>query len=116
MAPAAQKCVTLADLVCTPSKAELIGGQGLLRSRRQVTGQASLIFGSRGASTTTPRRPAEASPTPMGWGSPCRNFPPGVNRSRPIPHIYVGPLPEDPMRFIQGPPTLAVEGPQRERL
>jgi hypothetical protein len=34
-----------------------------------------------------------------------------VNRFRPIPHIYVSPLPENPMRFIQGPPTLAVEVP-----
>ena len=52
----------------------------------------------------------------------CPNFPRAVSRSVPDASYYTGPLPAKRMRFIEGPPTLAVEvrsendyGPAAER-
>lgn len=112
---------TLADLALTPGKAELIGGRlvhlmptGLrpnLVAGRIYRGLADHVdAGGRGVALTDN----------MGFVVP--KLPSGRESFSPDLAYYSGPFSADDMRFIQGPPTFAVEvrsendfGPAAER-
>jgi Uma2 family endonuclease len=99
---------TLDDLLKVEGKAELIGGRivhylatGHLPSRvafriaRSLDDHAEAT--GRGVAYTDN----------MGFAVP--ELPSGRESFSPDTSFYVGPLPDNPMKFVQGPPTFAVE-------
>ena len=108
MAIASQVNATLDDLLREPGRAELIGGRIV---RYMAVGYrpnrvAGRIYRSlddyceregRGVATTDS----------MGYAVPVLIS--GRQSFSPDAAYYVGPMPANPMRFIEGPPTLAVE-------
>jgi Uma2 family endonuclease len=108
MASVEQARATLEDLYRTPGKAELIGGRivRLMATGHKPSRVAGRIFlslddyaekNSRGVAFTDN----------MGFAVP--ELPSGRESFSPNAAYYVGPLPENRMKFIEGPPTLAVE-------
>ena len=57
----------------------------------------------------TPRAPVAASLTPTTWDSSFPKLPSGRESFSPDASYFVGDLPDNPMRFVQGAPTFAVE-------
>jgi Uma2 family endonuclease len=99
---------TLDDLYRTPEKAELIGGRIV---RFMATGfkpnrVAGRIFRSLDDYSEATGR-GMALTDNMGFAIP--ELPSGRESFSPDASYYDGPLPANPMRFIEGPPTLAVE-------
>jgi Uma2 family endonuclease len=108
MATASPTRATLDDLLNEPGRAELIGGRimrympvGFLPNRiaariyRSLDDHAEAI--GHGVATTDS----------MGYAVP--ELASGRQSFSPDAAYYDGPLPTNPMRFIEGPPTLAVE-------
>jgi len=103
-----QARATLDDLYKTPEKAELIGGRIV---RYTATGRkpnrvASRIFRSLDDHATQTGR-GEAYTDNIGFAVP--ELPSGRESFAPDASYYDGPMPADPMRFIEGPPTFAAE-------
>ncbi len=99
---------TLDDLMKVDGQAELIGGrivhqmaaghlpsQVVARILRSLDDHAELT--GRGMAFTST----------LGYAVP--ELPSGRESFSPDASYYVGPLPDNPMRFIEGPPTFAVE-------
>jgi len=99
---------TLDDLYRVEGKAELIGG-------RIVHFMASGDLPSRVAFRIAKHLDAHAESTgrgvayPDGMGYAVPELPSGRESFSPNASYYSGPLPANPMRFIDGPPTLAAE-------
>jgi Uma2 family endonuclease len=99
---------TLEDLYKTPEKAELIGGRIV---RFLATGHKPNRVAFRIA------RSLDDYATQIGKGVVCTDnigfaiteLPSGRESFAPDAAYYDGPLPANPMRFIEGPPTFAVE-------
>ena len=103
-----QARATLDDLSQIPEKSELIGGRIV---RFMATGHKPNRVGFRIA------RSLDDHATESGKGVACTDnigfaipeLRSGRESFSPDASYYVGPLPQDLMRFIEGPPTLAVE-------
>jgi Uma2 family endonuclease len=99
---------TLDDLLRTEGKAELIGGRivHFMASGHQPCVVALEITVSlRGYARQNGRGVAYAD----GIGFAVPELPSGRESFSPDSSYYVGPLPARRMRFVEGPPTLAVE-------
>jgi Uma2 family endonuclease len=108
MASIGQVRATLDDLYREPGKAELIGGRivQLMATGRTPNRVAGRIFRSLDDYAEKTGK-GEAYTDNMGFAIP--ELPSGRESFSPDAAYYVGPLPANPMRFIEGPPTLAVE-------
>ena len=108
MSQVSQARATLADLYRTPGKAELIGGRivHFLATGHKPSRVAFRIARSLDEYATRGGR-GEAHPDNLGYAIP--ELPSGRESFSPDASYYDGPLPANPMRFIEGPPTLAVE-------
>ncbi len=106
--PTAPPRATLADLMRTPGKAELIGG-------RIVTFMATGHLPSRIASRIFRSLDDHAEATGQGLayndnvGFAVPELSSGRQSFSPDASYYLGPLPANGMDFLEGPPTLAVE-------
>jgi Uma2 family endonuclease len=103
-----QARATLDDLYRTPEKAELIGGRIV---RFMATGHKPnrvpfRIARSLDDYANTARR-GIAYTDNIGFAVP--ELPSGRESFSPDASYYDGPLPANPMRFIEGPPTFAAE-------
>lgn len=108
MAIGSTKRATLDDLLRVDGKAELIGGRivHLMPSGFTPSQVAFEIAVSlREFARTTGRGYAFADN--MGFAVP--KLPSGRESFSPDASYYVGPLPRNLMRFVEGPPTFAVE-------
>jgi Uma2 family endonuclease len=103
-----QAPATLEDLYREPGKAELIGGRIV---RFMATGRKPARIGGRiyrsldDHAEQTGR--GEAYPDNVGFAIPM--LPSRRQSFSPDASYYLGPFPENPMHFLDGPPTLAVE-------
>ncbi|MFO0960274.1 MAG: Uma2 family endonuclease [Isosphaeraceae bacterium] len=108
MSPATQTAATLADLSRVEGKAELIGGRIV---HLMPTGFRPGRIGARIFRSLDDHAEATgqgvALPDNVGFAVP--ELASGRQSFSPDAAYYVGPLPTNPMRFIEGPPTLAVE-------
>ena len=99
---------TLDDLYRTPEKAELIGGRIV---RFLATGRMPSRVAFRIARSLDDHAPqigkGEAYADNTGFAIP--QLPSGRESFSPDASYYDGPLPLNPMRFIEGPPTFAAE-------
>ena len=121
MATASPTRATLDDLYRVDGKAELIGGRIVhhMASGRKPNRVAFRIARSLDDYAEATGR-GEAFTDNMGFAVP--ELPSGRESFSPDAAYYVGPFPANPMRFIEGPPTFAVEvrsendyGPAAER-
>jgi hypothetical protein len=99
---------TLDDLSREEGKAELIGGRivRFMASGHLPSAVAEEIFISlRGHQKATKQGVAHAD----GIGYAVEELPSGRESFTPDASFYTGPLPVNPMRFIEGAPTFAVE-------
>jgi Uma2 family endonuclease len=103
-----QARATLDDLYKTPEKSELIGGRIVryMATGRKPSRVAGRICRSLDDHATQTGR-GEAHPGSLGFAIP--ELPSGRQSFSPDASYYDGRLPADPMRFIEGPPTLGVE-------
>jgi Uma2 family endonuclease len=108
MSTVRQARATLDDLYRTPEKAELIGGRivRFLATGRKPSRVAGRIYRSLDDHATQTGR-GEAHPDNMGYA--ILELRSGPESFSPDASYYDGPLPANPMRFIEGPPTFAVE-------
>src|SRR5437868_5925396 len=108
MPPTTQTRSTLADLVRTPGKAELIGGRivHLRPTGYRPNRVAARIFRSLDDHAEMSGQ-GEAYTDNMGFVVPELSS--GRQSFSPDASYYLGPLPADEMDFIEGPPTLAIE-------
>jgi Uma2 family endonuclease len=108
MSQVEQARATLEDLYRFPGKAELIGGRIVpqMATGRRPNRVASRIFRSLDDYAEQTGK-GEAYTDNMGFAVP--ELPSGRESFSPDTGYYTGPFPEDDMRFITGPPTLAVE-------
>jgi Uma2 family endonuclease len=99
---------TLEDLYREPGKAELIGGRiaSIMPPGRKPNRIAGRIYRSL-AEYADSLGQGEAFTDNMGFTIP--ELPSGRESFSPDAAYYLGPMPAEPMRFIEGPPTLAVE-------
>jgi Uma2 family endonuclease len=103
-----QRTMTKADLARVTDKAELIDGQIVLliptgRKPGRVRGR---IYRSLDDYATASEL-GEAYPDNVGFGVPRLSS--GRESFTPDASFHFGPFPADPMRFLEGPPALAVE-------
>ncbi len=121
MAIGSSKRATLDDLLKADGKTELIGGRIVhyMASGHQPSQVAGRIY-RRLADHVDGIGRGFAYPDNMGFAVP--ELPSGRESFSPDVAYYVGPLPANRMRFVEGPPTLAVEvrsendyGPAAER-
>jgi Uma2 family endonuclease len=107
MATATQRA-TLDDLYRYPGKAELINGRivPLMATGRRPNRVALRIVRSLDDYAQA-RGVGEAYTDNMGFAVPM--LPSGREAFNPDASYYNGPFPADDMRFIEGPPTFAVE-------
>jgi Uma2 family endonuclease len=108
MSAVRQARATLDDLYRTPEKAELIGGRIV---RFMATGLkpnrvASRTFRSLDDFAAAAGRGIALTDN-MGFAIP--ELPSGRESFAPNAAYYDGPVPANPMRFIEGPPTFAAE-------
>ena len=103
-----QARATLDDLYRTPGKAELIGGriEPLMATGRIPNRVAFRITRSLDDYATQTGK-GEAYTDNMGFTIP--ELPSGRESFSPDASYYIGPMPANPMRFIEGPPTFAAE-------
>ena len=108
MATIHQTVETIEDLLREPGKAELIGGRIVrqLPTGRMPSRVASMIFISLNEHANRVGR-GEAYGDNIGFTVPELRS--GRRSFSPDASYYDGPMPANPMRFIEGPPTLAVE-------
>src|SRR6266852_6617146 len=108
MSAIGQARATLDDLYRAPGKAELIGGR---IKEYMATGHIPSRVAFRIARSlddhATQIRKGVAYPDNMGFAVP--ELPSGRESFSPDASYYDGPLPANPMRFIEGPPTFAAE-------
>ena len=99
---------TLADLYNEEGKAELIGGRivRFMASGHLPSKVAEEIFVSLRLHTKSTKR-GIAHADGIGYAVP--ELPSGRESFSPDASYYAGNLPANPMRFIEGPPTFAVE-------
>jgi Uma2 family endonuclease len=107
MATATQRA-TLDDLYRYPGKAELINGRivPLMATGHRPNRIAARIFRSLDDYAQA-RGIGEAYTDNMGFAVPM--LPSGREAFNPDASYYDGPLPANLMRFVEGPPTFAVE-------
>lgn len=99
---------TLDDLARVSGKAELINGriERLMPTGRKPGRVAGRIY--RGLDDhATQTGQGEAYPDNVGFAVPRLRS--GRESFAPDASYHLGPFPDDPMRFLEGPPTLAVE-------
>jgi Uma2 family endonuclease len=108
MSSVRQARATLDDLYRTPGKAELIGGRivPFMPTGRKPNRVAFRIARSLDDRANQTGR-GEAFTDNMGFAIP--ELPSGRESFSPDASYYEGPLPANPMRFIEGPPTFAAE-------
>jgi Uma2 family endonuclease len=108
MSAVRQARATLDDLYRTPEKAELIGGRivRFMAAGHKPNRVAGRIYRSLDDYADTARR-GVASTDNIGFAIP--ELPSGRESFAPDASYFDGPLPANLMRFIEGPPTLAVE-------
>ena len=108
MAQVEQQRATLDDLFQSDVKAELIGGRivQLMPTGRKPNRVAGRIFRSLDEHAEKSDR-GEAYTDNMGFAVP--ELASGRESFSPDAAYYDGPLPENEMKFIQGPPSFAVE-------
>lgn len=108
MATVGQARATLDDLYREPGKAELIGGRivQLMATGHLPNRIAGRIFRSLDDYAEQTGRGVACTDN-MGFAIP--ELPSGRESFSPDAAYYDGPMPANPMRFIEGPPTLAVE-------
>ena len=108
MATVTPKRATIDDLLRTEGKAELIGGRVVqfMATGRKPGRIAARIYRSLDDRAEATRH-GEANTDHLGFRVP--ELASGRESFCPDVSYYVGPLPENDMRFIDGPPTLAVE-------
>lgn len=108
MSAIGQARATLNDLHRTPEKAELIGGRivRLMATGLKPNRVASRIFRSLDDHSEATHRGIALTDN-MGFTIP--QLPSGRESFSPDASYYVGPLPANRMRFIEGPPTFAAE-------
>jgi Uma2 family endonuclease len=108
MSQVIQARATLDDLYRTPGKAELIGGRivHLMATGVRPHRVAGRIFRSLDDFTPGAGR-GIAFTDNMGFA--IAELPSSRESFSPDASYYVGPLPDDLMRFIEGPPTFAAE-------
>jgi Uma2 family endonuclease len=108
MATVTPKRATLDDLLRTEGKAELIGGRIVhFRPSGHKPSQAALKIAVSLREHAKNLGHAFAFAGGMGFAVP--ELPSGRESFCPDAAYYSGPLPANRMRFIEGPPTLAVE-------
>src|SRR5688500_11185726 len=107
MAHVEQKA-TLADLISTAGKAELIGGRivELMPTGRKPNRVAGRIYRSLD-DLASARGQGEAFTDNIGFAVPVLSS--GRESFSPDASYHAGPFPSDPMRFIAAAPTFAVE-------
>jgi len=99
---------TLEDLYREPGKAELIAGRivrFMVTGRKPNTVAGNIYVGLREYAKSVNQ--GEAHTDMMGYSVPLLSN--GRQSFCPDVSYYVGPFPENEMRFIEGAPTLAVE-------
>src|SRR5580704_2290003 len=103
-----QARATLDDLLRTPGKAELIGGriEQHMATGRILNRVAGRIYRSLDDQAERCGK-GEAFTDNMGFA--IAELPSGRESFSPDASYYDGPLPANPMRFIEGPPTFAAE-------
>jgi Uma2 family endonuclease len=108
MASVQTPAATLDDLARVTGKAELIDGriELLMPTGRKPGRVAGRIYRSLDDYATLSRR-GEAYPDNVGFAVP--RLASGRESFAPDASYHLGPFPDDPMRFLEGPPTLAVE-------
>ena len=108
MASVTHPRATAIDLARAAGKAELIGGRivDLMPTGRIPNRIAGRIFRSLDDYATAKKK-GEAYTDNMGFL--VQELPSGRESFSPDTSYYEGPFPPDGMRFISGPPTLAVE-------
>jgi Uma2 family endonuclease len=108
MASVGQARATLDDLYREPGKAELIGGRivQLMATGYKPNRVAGRIFRSLDDYADQTGHGVACTDN-MGFAIP--ELPSGRESFSPDAAYYAGPLPTNRMRFIEGPPTLAVE-------
>ena len=108
MSHVSQARATLDDLSRTPGKAELIGGRIVhhMATGRIPNRVAGRIYRSLDDYAEQIGR-GEAYPDNVGYAISI--LPSGRQSFSPDASYYSGPLPENPMRFLEGPPTFAAE-------
>jgi Uma2 family endonuclease len=108
MASVGQARATLDDLYREPGKAELIGGRivQLMATGYAPNRVAGRIFRSLDDYADQTGQGVACTDN-MGFAIP--ELPSGRESFSPDAAYYVGPLPANRMRFIEGPPTLAIE-------
>jgi Uma2 family endonuclease len=99
---------TLDDLYRTPGKAELIGGRIVeYRATGMRPGEvAGIIYVSLRLHAKQTGK-GRAYTDSMGFAVP--ELPSGRESFSPDASYYDGPLPANPMRFVEGPPTFTAE-------
>jgi Uma2 family endonuclease len=108
MSSIGQARATLDDLYREEGKAELIGGRivHLMATGYAPNRVAGRIFRSLDDYADQTGKGVAVTDN-MGFAVP--ELPSGRESFSPDAAYYAGPLPANPMRFIEGPPTLAVE-------
>jgi Uma2 family endonuclease len=108
MSSVRQARATLDDLYRTPEKAELIGGRivRFMATGYQPNRVAGRIYRSLDDYADTVRRGVACTDN---IGFAISELPSGRESFSPDASYYDGPLPANPMRFIEGPPTFAAE-------
>jgi Uma2 family endonuclease len=108
MSAVGQARATLDDLYRTPGKAELIGGRLVyfMATGRRPNRVAGRIFRSLDEHAEQLGH-GEAYTDNMGFAIP--ELPSGRESFAPDASYYDGPMPANPMRFVEGPPTFASE-------
>jgi Uma2 family endonuclease len=108
MATVQTPAATLDDLARVAEKAELIDGriELLMPTGRKPGRVAGRLYRSLDDYATQCGQ-GEAYPDKVGFAVP--RLASGRESFAPVASYHFGPFPDDPMRFLEGPPTLAVE-------
>src|SRR4051794_30297615 len=108
MAHVGQRRATVADLARTPGKAELIDGSIV---HQMPTGYwpNQVAFAIAVSLRQYKKRSSRGAVCTDNLGFVIPELPSGRESFCPDAAFYDGPLPTNRMRFIEGPPTLAVE-------
>lgn len=103
-----QARATLEDLYQTPEKAELIDGRIVkLTSTGRKPGRVGFRIAQSLDGHAAQTGKGEAYPDNVGFAVPVLAS--GRESFAPDASYYEGPFPEDPMRFLPGPPRFAAE-------
>jgi Uma2 family endonuclease len=108
MSQVEQARATLDDLLRVPGKAELIGGRivHLMATGHKPSRSAFRIARSLDDYSAEHRK-GVAYADNVGFA--ITELPSGRESFSPDASYYTGPLPKNPMRFVEGPPTFAAE-------